>query len=148
MPRTMRSRTPSRGSRTPSRGSSRRIAKKPSSSPSFTVGMFLCLYVATTTAVSIYLHYLTHTAFNFMQMALSFFLCLNFLIALWEIALGTHPSLYMWIDFSFFFHIVVRHSVSFIDDLSFSKCMAFAWYTNRIAYTQDRERERRVEKDI
>ena len=141
MPRTMRSRTPSRGS-------SRRIAKKPSSSLSFTVGMFLCLYVAATTAVSIYLHYLTHTAFNFMQMALSFFLCLNFLIALWEIALGTHPSLYVWIDLSFFFYTVVHHSVPCVEDLSFSKCMAFAWYPNRIAYTQDRERERRVEKDI
>ena len=52
------------------------------------VGVFLVLFVGLSTAVPIYYHQLVHGSLNWVHMSLSFFLGLNSLICLWEIALG------------------------------------------------------------
>ena len=57
----------------------------------FTVGLFLVLYVLILGfCIPIYFHYQTNKVFNFFQISLAFFSALNFLISLWEIALGLH----------------------------------------------------------
>jgi len=56
----------------------------------FNVGIFLVLYVVISTAAAIYLHYEKHHVINWVQCALAFFLPLNSLICVWEIALGIY----------------------------------------------------------
>jgi len=58
----------------------------------FTVGVFLVLYVLLSTAVPIYLHTREHGRANAVQGLLAFFLGLNSLICIWEMALGLHIS--------------------------------------------------------
>lgn len=67
------------------------IASK--SSSFFTVGLFLILYVLIFGfGIPVYFHYQQLKVFNGFHIALSFFLALNLLIALWEITLGLHIS--------------------------------------------------------
>lgn len=54
------------------------------------VGSFLVLYVVTTNSLSVWLHWQAWGVANSIQIALSFFLWLNTLIAIWEIALGLY----------------------------------------------------------
>lgn len=57
-----------------------------------TVGLFLVLYVLASTGVPIYLHTREHGRANLVQGLLAFFLGLNSLICVWEMALGLHIS--------------------------------------------------------
>jgi hypothetical protein len=56
----------------------------------FNVGIFLVLYVVISTAVPIWLHSDKYGVINWVQCCLSFFLPLNTIICVWEIALGLH----------------------------------------------------------
>ena len=127
-----RSKDRHRRSRTPSRPSASRVVKpcSPSSSSFFNVGMFLCLYVAASTSLPIYAHYAAHGLLNPSQILLSFFLSLNFLIALWEIALGTSKRIF----------ILSTHYNS-----THYKLLSLV---HRTAYIEDRKRARGVEWEI
>jgi len=56
------------------------------------VGVLLVLYVLLSTGVPVYYHWREHHNFNAVQASLAFFLGLNSLICLWEMALGLHIS--------------------------------------------------------
>lgn len=56
----------------------------------FKVYQFLVLYVLVCTGIFSVLHQRAHGGFCLPQVGLAFFLCLNFLICLWEISLGWH----------------------------------------------------------
>ena len=77
----------------PRRSSSRArggAASASASSAFVNVGLVLVLYVAASTGLPIYYHWRAHGVVNPVQAALSFFLGLNSLICMWEIALGLH----------------------------------------------------------
>lgn len=59
----------------------------------FRVAHFLVLFVGISTCVPIFLHYRTFGVISWYQAALAFFLPLNALISVWEIALGIHINL-------------------------------------------------------
>ncbi|GAB5362549.1 hypothetical protein AAMO2058_000806800 [Amorphochlora amoebiformis] len=56
------------------------------------VGIFLVLFVVISTGLPIYLHYATHGVVTAIHGCMAFFLSLNTLICLWEIALGLYIS--------------------------------------------------------
>ena len=53
---------------------------------------FLILFVVISTSIPIYVHFRVHNVISNIQISLSFFLSLNSLICLWEIALGRYIS--------------------------------------------------------
>ena len=80
------------------------VAVHPTNSYCLTVASVVVLYVVVGTGVPAYLHSVRH-GFSALQVGLAFFLVLNVLICLWEIALGRHVQTTIPAEHRYLFHV-------------------------------------------